>query len=195
MLFPCSTCNSLSKFCPKLKHLDLASCTSITNLSLKALRCVNPLECTCINSIPICCYTEATFCLHPPAVRVVPSWSSSTSPGATRSPRTASRPWCAPALDSKVFSSRDARRYHPFGVIQCRTQSLLRAADVVQQMQQHCSVIFTLQDEMTTRFLPPSPQQKSQIINFSSLDVTSFNFIVPCFALNAQVADSLSTDS
>lgn len=36
----CSTCNSLSKFCPKLKHLDLASCTSITNLSLKALRCV-----------------------------------------------------------------------------------------------------------------------------------------------------------
>lgn len=34
----CSTCNSLSKFCPKLKHLDLASCTSITNLSLKALR-------------------------------------------------------------------------------------------------------------------------------------------------------------
>lgn len=33
-----STCNSLSKFCPKLKHLDLASCTSITNLSLKALR-------------------------------------------------------------------------------------------------------------------------------------------------------------
>uniref|UniRef100_A0A8C2WVI9 F-box/LRR-repeat protein 2 n=1 Tax=Cyclopterus lumpus TaxID=8103 RepID=A0A8C2WVI9_CYCLU len=33
----CSTCNSLSKFCPKLKHLDLASCTSITNLSLKAL--------------------------------------------------------------------------------------------------------------------------------------------------------------
>uniref|UniRef100_A0A8C7Y682 F-box and leucine-rich repeat protein 20 n=1 Tax=Oryzias sinensis TaxID=183150 RepID=A0A8C7Y682_9TELE len=34
----CSTCSSLSKFCPKLKHLDLASCTSITNLSLKALR-------------------------------------------------------------------------------------------------------------------------------------------------------------
>lgn len=34
----CSTCNSLSKFCPKLKHLDLSSCTSITNLSLKALR-------------------------------------------------------------------------------------------------------------------------------------------------------------
>ncbi|RXM31879.1 F-box/LRR-repeat protein 20 [Acipenser ruthenus] len=32
-----STCSSLSKFCPKLKHLDLASCTSITNLSLKAL--------------------------------------------------------------------------------------------------------------------------------------------------------------
>uniref|UniRef100_A0A8C1QVU1 F-box/LRR-repeat protein 2 n=1 Tax=Cyprinus carpio TaxID=7962 RepID=A0A8C1QVU1_CYPCA len=31
------TNNCLSKFCPKLKHLDLASCTSITNLSLKAL--------------------------------------------------------------------------------------------------------------------------------------------------------------
>nr|XP_031362876.1 F-box/LRR-repeat protein 20 [Lonchura striata domestica] len=33
----CSTCTSLSKFCSKLRHLDLASCTSITNLSLKAL--------------------------------------------------------------------------------------------------------------------------------------------------------------
>lgn len=38
----CSTCSSLSKFCPKLKHLDLSSCTSITNLSLKALRFVPP---------------------------------------------------------------------------------------------------------------------------------------------------------
>ncbi|GAB5580991.1 F-box/LRR-repeat protein 20 isoform X2 [Prionailurus iriomotensis] len=33
-----STCTSLSKFCSKLRHLDLASCTSITNMSLKALR-------------------------------------------------------------------------------------------------------------------------------------------------------------
>ncbi|KAH0501114.1 F-box/LRR-repeat protein 20 [Microtus ochrogaster] len=32
-----STCTSLSKFCSKLRHLDLASCTSITNMSLKAL--------------------------------------------------------------------------------------------------------------------------------------------------------------
>lgn len=54
-------------------------------------------------------------------------------------------------------------------------------ADVVlQQMQQLCSVILTLEEEMTT-----PPQQKSQIINFSSQDVTSFHFFVPCFALIA----------
>ncbi|KAK2119301.1 hypothetical protein P7K49_000687 [Saguinus oedipus] len=32
-----ATCTSLSKFCSKLKHLDLASCTSVTHMSLKAL--------------------------------------------------------------------------------------------------------------------------------------------------------------
>ena len=33
-----STCVSLSKFCSKLRHLDLTSCVSITNHALKALR-------------------------------------------------------------------------------------------------------------------------------------------------------------
>lgn len=125
MLLPCSTCNSLSKFCPKLKHLDLASCTSITNLSLKALRCVDPPRTPTYPSHPhlLSRSLTETVCWsppNPPAVRVVPSWSSSTSPGATRSPRTVSRPWCAPALDSKAFSSKDARRYDPVRVLQCQ---------------------------------------------------------------------------
>lgn len=33
-----STCVSLSKFCSKLKQLDLTSCVSVSNHSLKALR-------------------------------------------------------------------------------------------------------------------------------------------------------------
>lgn len=33
-----STCYSLSRFCAKLKHLDLTSCVSITNSSLKGIR-------------------------------------------------------------------------------------------------------------------------------------------------------------
>lgn len=32
-----STCQSLSKHCPKLQRLDLGSCCEITDLSLKAL--------------------------------------------------------------------------------------------------------------------------------------------------------------
>lgn len=35
--FP-STCYSLSRFCSKLKHLDLTSCVSVTNSSLKGIR-------------------------------------------------------------------------------------------------------------------------------------------------------------
>ncbi|EHB00854.1 F-box/LRR-repeat protein 20 [Heterocephalus glaber] len=38
-----STCTSLSKFCSKLRHLDLASCTSITNMSLKAKGCTQQI--------------------------------------------------------------------------------------------------------------------------------------------------------
>lgn len=37
------------------------------------------------------------------SVRVVPSWSSSTSPGVIRSLRMASKPWCGLAQDSKAF--------------------------------------------------------------------------------------------
>lgn len=33
-----STCYSLSRFCSKLKHLDLTSCVSVTNSSLKGIR-------------------------------------------------------------------------------------------------------------------------------------------------------------
>ncbi|PKU33375.1 f-box lrr-repeat protein 20 [Limosa lapponica baueri] len=46
-----ATCTSLSKFCSKLRHLDLASCTSITNLSLKALRILEVARCSQLTDV------------------------------------------------------------------------------------------------------------------------------------------------
>lgn len=54
------------------------------------------------------------------SVRVVLCWSSWTFPGVIKSRRMASRPWCAPALDSNVFSSRAAPRYtRDYVIISC----------------------------------------------------------------------------
>lgn len=221
VLFFCSTCNSLSKFCPKLKHLDLASCTSITNLSLKALRygqllfwyavfplilkhiyqsepvmsvlflslsnimlewwipsikhdhlaefqnkymkpeisLISPLQSyvllvgcdsfflfkptqvteeirimwedfnfvmhltfplTVIAPFILCKFPLLTLFFVLFSVRVVLCWSSWTFPGVIKSRRMASRPWCAPALVSNVFSSRAAPRYtRDYVIISC----------------------------------------------------------------------------